>query len=455
MSKSDHDIQPGDELTLEMDKLAYGGQGLGRHQGLVVFTARGLPGQKVRARVTALRRSFAEAEVLEIIEPSPHQVEAPCPDFGICGGCDWQDLEYGQQLAWKRIQIAENLERIAGISGETVAGCVPSPLRLGYRNKMEFAFQGRGKDLALGLRLRHDPGRVFDAGSCLLMPWPAMDILATARDFARASGVRAFDPRSGRGFWRFLVLRLTCLGEAMVHLVTSPGRKHEPMVTALAERLREAHPEVVSFVHGLRFKKTQVAQAQKLVWSQGRPHVREKLGGLEFQVGPSDFFQTNTRAAEELVSLVRAEAGLTGAERLLDLYCGVGVMGLCLASRAREVAGYEIVKQAVGSARQNALANNIGNADFVAGDLGATLEGNASSPDVVVTDPPRAGMAPEATRAMLDSRPERIVYVSCNPATLARDASRLAEGFSLARVTPVDLFPHTHHIECVALLQKK
>lgn len=450
----------GHVAELHIDSLAVGGRGVGRVQGLAVFVDLGLPGQRVRARFTAVHKRHAEAELLEVLQPCPAQVAPVCPHFGPCGGCDWQHLEYPAQLEWKRQLVQDALRRLGRIDAP-VDQTLASPLTSGFRNKMEFAFAGgAGPDLSLGLRRRGRPAEVLDVSGCVLMAAPAMDILAAIRGACRASGLASAAPEQPRGVWRFATLRANRAGQFQVILLTSPGGQVAEVVDGLATDLLARFPAVVSVVHALRRRPDRLAEPEDILATHGslvEGRLVEELGGVRFGLSPRSFFQTNTRAAELLVAEIARLAGFGSGESLLDACCGVGTLGLALAGHVGSVLGVEIQAEAVADARQSATDAGIANARFVQGELGSLLaRRQLPRPDVLLLDPPRAGLPAGVPAALAALGPQRMVYVSCDPATLARDLAVLVQaGYGVAGVRPVDMFPHSHHVECVALLHRR
>ncbi len=449
-------LRPGQELEIAVEKLAFGGRGLARHEGFVVFIERGLPGQTVAARITGVKKGFAEAKAVRVLTQSPDRVEPFCPHFGVCGGCDWQDLAYPAQLHWKRVHVAESLSRLANLHDIDVAQTVPSPKTRHFRNKMEFAFAG---NLYLGLHERDNPRRIFDATHCSLMSDFSMELLAEARAFCKTTGIAAYHAGTGKGLWRHLVMREgKATGQTMVQCITAPAPEAEKTVLALGERLMKAFPALTSFVHSLRGAKTAVAQGEKTVFTLGQKSIEERIGGKICRVSPDSFLQTNTEAADALYRLVEDGAALTGSETVWDLYAGSGGVALRLASRAKRVTGVEASRTAVNDAKEAAGVNGAVNCEFLRGDALETLaslgQDETNAPDVVILDPPRGGTHPDLMRALGEISPRRIVYVSCNPSTLARDIAGLAEAYRIESVTPVDLFPHSPHVETVLVLVK-
>jgi len=441
------------ELTIEQP--AFGGAGLARLEGAVWFVEGGLPGSKVMARAIKRDRNCVRAVAEQVIEPSPQAAEPFCPHFGVCGGCTWQDAAYEAQLEWKRAIVAEQLARLGGLD-VPVEPAVASPLARFYRNKMEFSFgQGQDYSLVLGLRERHRPGRVLDVRSCMLMPEPAMAILDAVREVTAALSLPPYFARTGTGVWRHLVLRRSeATGRWLAQLIVGPTTPFKRL-KSLGEKLRVRFDELDGVVLDVRKDKGDFAIGEKRVWADGAEHLTEELDGLRFRVSADAFFQTNTQAAALLYAQAVDAARLSGTQSVWDLYSGAGGLSLFLARQAGRVAGYEASEPAVEDARHNAQANGLDNCTFTAGDVKSVVSRAKSAPDVAVMDPPRAGLHPDTADALIRLAPPRMVYVSCNPSTLARDLGRLSAAYAVERVTPVDLFPHTPHIECVAALARK
>lgn len=439
------------ECTLAVDRVAFGGKGVARVDGLVVFVDGGLPGATVRARVTRVKKGFAEAVAVETLTSSPAAVAAPCPHFGLCGGCVHQDLDYAAQLFWKREQVVETLARLGGLREVVVEETIPSPDLYGYRNKMEFAFIGR---LHLGLHERRQPGRVLDVTGCLLMDERACAVVDFVRQACTETGLAAYDARSGKGVWRHLVVRRSlATGERLVHLITGPSRRAGDAAHHIGENLLTRFPDVSGFVHSVRRAQTTVAIGERQVFALGRDHLTERVGEVTLRVSADAFVQTNTRAAHKLYQVVEQAAGSAPEGALWDVYCGCGGIALSLAPHFETVYGVEADKRAVADAVESAKLSGRDNCVFTAGDAAVTLADLApTKPAVVTLDPPRSGADAQTLAAVMDVAPAKIVYVSCNPATLARDLKILGDLYAVTKVTPVDLFPHTAHIETVAEL---
>jgi 23S rRNA (uracil1939-C5)-methyltransferase len=449
--------QRGQSLSVTIDDLAFGGEGVGRVDGYVVFVRGGIPGDRLRVRLEQARSRFGRGIIEEIEEASPHRVEAPCPYFGRCGGCKLQHVDYQAQLSFKAKQVVDSLERIGGLETVEVRPIVPAESTYGYRNKMEFTVaRSRGRDgLTVGLHEAERYDSVLDVERCLIQSERMNTQLEVARRFFAESGLTAWDQDSGEGLLRFLMLREGYrTGETMVNVVTSSPAVSE--LAPLAARLGAMVPRATSVVMNVNPKKASVAVGVEEHLLGGRDHIRESLGGIEFQVSANSFFQTNTAQAERLFALVLDSADLSGGETVFDLYAGTGAISLQLARRCRHVYGVELAPAAVADAARNAAANGIANCTFLAGEVRFVLPqliAQGVRAQVVVADPPRAGFHPKALRALAQLAPERIVYVSCNPATLARDLGELVHGgYRVEWVQPVDMFPHTPHIEAIARL---
>jgi len=449
-------VERDQELELTIESLAYGGNGVARLDGFVVFVRRGLPGDRVRARVTKVQRRHAEALATEVLEAGPQHVDAPCAHYPACGGCRFQDLGYDAQVAAKEQWVRDSLQRLAGLAEPPLDPIVPAVERFGYRNKMEYSFTQLPDGPTLGL---HKAGRwdeVLEIERCWLTTELGNAVRNRVRDWAREERLVAYDQATQEGYLRHLVVREgRNTAQVLVQLVTARGERFD------RERLIEVLTELPQ-VRSLHWSENRgVAEVTnlptELLW--GEDAIEEEIGGLRFRVRPNAFLQTNTAMAERLYGIARELAALEGGETVYDLYCGIGTIGLSLASSALTVWGVEISEESVACAIENAELNAIGNAAFFAGNVGDALRElreRAGDPDVVVVDPPRAGLAGKALRRLGEIGAPRVVYVSCNPTTLAGDAKRLADdcGYRLVRARPVDMFPHTPHVECVALLEK-
>jgi 23S rRNA (uracil1939-C5)-methyltransferase len=442
--------QRGDELELRIDSLAFGGAGVARSDGYVVFVTGGFPGDRVRAVVKKRKRAYAEATAVEILEPSPDRV----PALAAHPGAPWQVLPYARQLEVKQEQVEDSLRRLGGLEGFELDPIVPADQAWRYRNKVEYSFgtddEGR---LICGF---HAPGRweeIVEIGDCLLVSEESNAVRDRVVAWCRSQGLKAYDRRSGEGMVRNLVVREgRRTGQLQARLVTSAGRELD--VASLAGATQP--------VDGLLWTRldsvAEVTHGGQTELVSGTDYIEEEISGLQLRISSEAFFQTNTEMAERLGAAVIEFSQPVGTERVYDLYCGIGTLGLLMAPRVGEVWGLEIVESAIADAIENARLNEITRARFFAGDVRLALRelvGRAGRPDLLVVDPPRAGLSQKVVRRIIEASPNRIVYVSCNPTTLAPNAAQLgAAGFRLRRVRPFDMFPQTPHIECVAVLER-
>lgn len=455
------------EIELDVTGIAFGGRGIAKIDGYTVFVDQAVPGDRVLARIVKKKKSYAEARTLQIIEPSADRIEPPCRYAGWCGGCKWQFLQYGRQLEYKRRHVREAVEHIGQISGVPVHPVLPADKIFGYRNKMEFSCSDRRwllpeelgradipKDFALGLHVPGTFDKILDIDACLLQPEKGNRILNDVRDRIRASGLAPYGLRTHEGFWRFVMLRHSLAEDRwLVNLVTAA--EDRGALDAVAGYLMEAHDDIAGVVNNVTAKKAAVAAGEYELPVSGRAFVQEQLGEFVFEVSANSFFQTNTAQAEKLYDTVRRYAQLSGSESVVDLYTGTGTIPIWLSADAGRITGLEIVESAVADAGKNCEKNQITNCRFVAGDIRQSISQIEHRPDVMIIDPPRAGMHKDVVKSVLDMAPEKMVYVSCNPATLARDLSLMAETYHVAEIQPVDMFPHTFHIEAVARLVRK
>ena len=432
----------GELLELEIDSLAFGGRGVARAEGFVVFVAGALPGDHVRAEVTKGKKRFAEARTVEVLRSSPDRLPNRCVHGGEpCPGAPWQGLPYEQQLHHKQEQVAEALSRIAGLEGFELEEIVPAVEQWRYRNKLEYSFGESDGELTLGFHARGRWDLTVDVDDCHLSSEQGNEARNAVREWARAEAVPAFDARTRRGVLRNLAVREgRRTGQVQTRLVTAEARFPRPPV--------DLHTMV----------EDDAGSTDGPTGVLGEERLREELCGLRLEMSHGAFFQTNTEMAERLYAVAAEFAELSGSERVFDLFCGIGTIGLTMARQAGEVWGLEIVPEAIEDAERNARANKIENAHFMAANARTgvrPLVEKAGKPDVVIVDPPRAGLSQKIVRRVLECEAKKIVYISCNPTTLAPNAAQLGEaGYRLARVRPVDMFPQTPHIECVALFEK-
>lgn len=451
-----------DVLTLAVEDIALGGKALARHEGRVVFVDRGLPGDRVTAKLTKVKRSFAEARLESVEVPGPERVPARCAHAGLCGGCRLQELPYEAQCRLKQRQVVEALRHLGGIAEPPVRTLVPAPSPWHYRNKMEFSFTQDAQGApVLGLHERGTFDRVFEVRECHLPSPLVVEILRLTQAFARERRWHAYHPSRHDGVARFLMVRHLPHGdECAVHLIAASERLDGLREWAAAVAALSPAVKVVSL--GLNDSRANIAFMERELPLHGAGAIVEHLLGLEFEIVGNAFLQTNSAQAERLYGAALDAARLEGGETVLDLYCGAGTLTLLFARAARAAVGVESVPDAVERARRNALRNGLAGTRFERGEARQVLrewaqgkrEG-AVRPDIVVVDPPRAGLHPRVVFRAAELRPKRIVYVSCNPATLARDLKDFAPlGYAPAEVTPFDMFPHTPHIECVVRLER-
>jgi len=459
-------------LELQIERLAFGARGVARKDDFVWFVDRAIPGQKVLAKPRRTRKSYGEAYVIEVLEPSPFQVEPPCPYFGVCGGCQLQHLDYEKQIQAKTEQIQDILQRLGGISDVKVKDCIPCESTYGYRNKMEFTFSDRRwvfddeppdvpKNFALGLHVPRRYDKVINIDECHLQSEICNRILRATKTLIKETGLPPYNIKNHQGFYRFLVIREgKNTGEILLNLITS-GQFEEGQneVGKLAEKLLKKHPELTTFIHSISDKQAQIAfgDSEQILLGSGK--IQDKIGDRVYEISPNAFFQTNTKQTEILFKTICKLADLKGDEIVHDLYCGTGAIGIYLANKVKKVWGIEMIADAIENAKRNVELNGLTNLEFILADMKDALRDirdlamNVESPDVVILDPPRGGTHPKTIKHLLNLGSPKIVYVSCNPAILARDLQILCEKqYKLMDVQPVDMFPHTGHIETVTLL---
>ncbi len=457
--------------NVEIIGIAAEGKALTRINDLVVFVPYCVPGDIVDLQITKRKHSFMEARVERIVRPSAKRCEAVCKHYGTCGGCKWQILPYEEQLRYKQQQIVDNLTRIGKVELPEISPILGSKHIYQYRNKLEFTFADRkwlswdeihaaggienvDNSYGVGFHIPNCFDKVLDITECHLMPEINNRIRNGIRDYARAHGISFYNEHSHSGQLRTLILRSNHRGEIM--LIVSFGEKINEACHALLEWLHTEFPEIVSLLYVENEKMNDTIGDQTVHVFYGQDHIMEQMEDLQFKVGPKSFYQTNTEQAYELYKVARSFAGLTGNELVFDLYTGTGTIANFVAKQAKQVIGIEYVPEAIEDAKVNARLNGLDNTLFFAGDMKDILNqdfiARYGRPDVIITDPPRAGMHEDVVNTILFAEPERIVYVSCNPATQARDLSLLDTKYRVARVQPVDMFPHTQHVENVVLL---
>lgn len=449
-------MKKGDITEFTIDDLAFDGKAVAHADGKVVFLDAGLPGETVKAEVTAVKPRYNQARALEIVIRSDARIPAVCSHFGECGGCTWQDLVYARQLEYKKRHVIECLTRIGKLERAEVHDVLPADPTFFYRNKMEFSFHTVEPDsFHLGLHNRGHFDRIFDLQACHLQSELSNRVVTAMRVFAREENIPAYDVRRHTGYLRFLIVReAKRTGQSMVVVVTNVGDFPNP--ERLQAALSEAG-EITTIIHGQNGSRSNVANLESETILHGPGYIEEEILGMRFRIRAGSFFQSNTAQAERLYQCGFDLLGPNSSDRVLDLYCGTGTIGLLLAPRVAEVVGVELVPAAIEMASENSALNGIANARFVCGPVREFLaDMGTDNPafDAVVIDPPRAGLHPKALKRVLNLKPPRLLYISCNPSTFARDAAALTEiGYNMSAVQPVDMFPHTRHIELVALFR--
>ena len=459
-------IKKGMDVELEIESLAFGGMGVSRINDKVTFVKNAIPGQTVTARITKKRTSYLEARSLEVLTESPHFVPVKCEHFADCGGCTFQNLDYEQQVSAKELQVKDVFRRIGGFKDVDCDSIVKCEEIFHYRNKMEFTFSNQEyvpesekerspSKFALGL---HAPGRwdkILNINECHIQTEVANEILNSIKELS--SGIEPYNIREHTGFLRNVMIRVAAnTNEIMVNIVTS--RDEPQTLDTMLDSLTTKFPNITSIVNNITTRKAGVSMGEHQIVLHGNEYMLEKLGDYEFMISADSFFQTNTRQAEKLYDIVLEESQLTGNEIVYDLFCGTGSISLFLSKHAKMVYGFELVMSAVQDAMQNAIHNKVKNAWFFGGNLENLFRENPEArglelPDVIVVDPPRAGLHVKTIEDIIEKSPKRIVYVSCNPASQARDIALLCnEKYELKKLRPVDMFPHTPHVENVATL---
>lgn len=464
--------------------MAAEGKCVARVNGMVMFLEGCAPGDLVHARLTRIRSNFVEARVTEIVEYAPDRAEPFCIHFGLCGGCSWQHIRYEKQLEYKQQQVVDHLERIGGLTLPPISPIYPSAQTRYYRNKLDFTFSAQRwlthdelervkagsmqDEPALGYHIPRKYDKVFDVNQCHLQPDPSNAIRLAARDEAVRHQIPFFDLRKQIGFLRTLTIRTSLdtqgqVAEVMVILQVTYDKME--WIECILRRLERDFPQITSFQYVINGKRNDTFHDLDIVCWKGNPYITEKMprpdgsGYLQFRVGPKSFYQTNSGQAYHLYRLAASMASITKDELVYDLYTGTGTIANFVAGQARKVIGLEYVADAITDAKVNSEINGVDNTEFFAGDIRHLLDEEFleehGHPDVVITDPPRAGMHEDVSRMLLKASPARIVYVSCNAATQARDLKILSEAYDLTGVQPVDMFPHTTHVENIVSLVRR
>lgn len=457
--------------TIEIIDAGSEGKAVGKTGEKVIFVPFAMPGDVVDLVITKRRKSYLEGSIKQFRKKSPRRIEPFCEYFGTCGGCKWQHMTYEDQLFFKQKQVKDNLERIGGIDTSMMADIIASPSERYYRNKLEFSFSDRRwifpnepdgikNEPGLGFHVPRIFDKVIDIRQCYLMAEPSNKIRNWIKDYAVQNALSFYNPRKWEGLLRTLVIRISSSGDVLINLVVNTFRENEKKQTfQLLADLQETFPEITALFYTVSDKKNDSLSGLEATHFSGEKHIMETMEDLKFRVAPMSFYQTNSHQAFELYRIAREFANLKGNEHVYDLYTGAGTIALFMARQAKHVTGIEYVPEAISDARENARFNGIENATFIHGDMAKVfnreLIATHGHPDIVIVDPPRAGMHPDVVKQLLDSSPERIVYVSCNPATQARDLKLMKETYRILKIQPVDMFPQTHHVENIVLLEKK
>ncbi len=446
------------------------GKAVARVDGVVVFTTHVIPGDIVDLQVTKKREKYQEAKVIQIQKDSPDRIPAFCEHFEICGGCKWQYLPYEKQLFYKQKQVFDQLSRIGRMTLPDIMPIIGSATSTFYRNKLEFTFSNRrwltheevrsGNEFedmnVLGFHVQGMFDKVLNVNKCWLQTDSSNDIRNAVKKYALLNNLAFYDLKNKEGFLRNLIIRTTSSGEIMV--IVNFFREEREKRELLLQFLTDSFPAITTLLYVINQKGNDTITDQEVNIFKGDGYITEEMEGLKFRIGPKSFYQTNSLQAYELYKATREFAALTGNEVVYDLYTGTGTIACFVAKKAKKVVGIEYVPEAIEDAKLNASSNKLSNTNFFAGDMKEILTREFITehghPDVIITDPPRAGMSDEVINSILFASPERIVYVSCNPATQARDISLLGSNYEVTKVQPVDMFPHTHHVENIVLLEK-
>ncbi len=463
-------LKKGQELELEIIDAAFKGKGLAKVDGLAVFVPGTTPGDKVKARIIKKKKKYREAKLLEIIEPSSHRITPKCGHANVCGGCSWQHIPYAKQVEFKKQQVRDHMERIAGLDGNIVQSGLKADQEFYYRNKMEYSISSRRwlteeeirseefvDDSAFAAGL-HAPGRfdkILNLSECHLQVPESYEILDFVRSYCIQQNIAPYDTFENSGFMRHVMIRNAhYTDDFMVNLVTY--QDDQEVMKKMSDALLQEFPFITTIVNNVNDTKspTAIGRYEKVLHGPG--YIVDKIGEFTFNIHPNAFFQTNTVQAENLYEVARSYADLSEGDIVYDLYCGVGTLSLFMSGPAKHVLGIELVDVAVENAKYNAKENQIDNVSFIKGDMKDVFTQDVvdeyGAPDVLITDPPRAGMHPDVVKRLCELKVPRLVYVSCNSSTMARDLKELKSVYEVEEVQPVDMFPQTYHIEAVAKL---
>jgi len=446
------------------------GKAVGRKDNMVIFIGNAIPGDVADILITRKKKSFLEGKAVAFKHLSEKRDTPFCAHFGMCGGCKWQNMKYEHQLFYKQKQVADNFIRIAHLEIPEISPIIASPMQTCYRNKLEYTFSDyrwlTDEDMksgnrdsinmnALGFHIPQHFDRVLDIETCYLQDELTNLIRNSLKEFCITKGLTFYNPRRHEGFMRNLLIRNTTLDETMAIVVF--GEEHEENQKKVLDHILAFYPELTSLMYVVNTKHNDIINDLEILSYYGPPFITEQLGDMKFRIGPVSFFQTNSRQALNMYNIIKNFAGDTAGKIIYDLYTGTGTIANFISQYAAKVVGIEYIPSAIEDAKVNSELNKITNTFFVAGDIAKTLDDDFvaqhGKPDIIITDPPRSGMHPAVVEQLLKIKPERIVYVSCNPATQARDLALMTEQYSIKSVQPIDMFPHTHHVENVVLLE--
>ena len=467
-------MKKGSEVNLTIDSLSYGGKGISRYEGIVIFTNNVLPGQIIKAKIIKKKKSYLEAIPIEIIKESPFKQKEKCNHFYDCGGCKTQDLKYEEQINQKEKQIIEALNHLGKINVKEIEPIIKSDMIYEYRNKMEFSFSNsrwlinnekglkneKPKDFALGLHPPRRFDKIVDVDNCDIQTKLANKILALIKKESIKNDLAPYDIINHTGFIRNVVIKHPKHSDqVMINIITA--YKKDDMLMPIVSKLKKMSPNIKSIINTINDKKSDSAHGMPQNLLYGENFIVEHLNEFEFEISADSFFQTNSIQALKMYEYVRDECKLIGQQIVYDFYCGTGTISIFIAKNAKKVYGFEIVESAIKDAKKNALKNKFNNIEFYCGDLSKMLQNyneiiQKNPCDILILDPPRAGLHPKTLKEVLKINPKKIIYVSCNPTTQARDVREfINSNYIMCKVQPIDMFPHTHHIECVITLDKK
>ncbi len=459
-------IRKGDIITVKVESLSFGGAGFAKHNGAAIFIDKALPGQKIKAFVYKKYKSYCKAKINEIITQTPYSLDARCPHFNDCGGCSFQNFDYSQQVKEKYNQVKDTLQHIGNFEDLKVNPVAKAKEQFNYRNKMEFTFSNNPwfekynpkekGEFCLGLHPKGRFDKTIDIQSCDIQSNTANKIINIVRDTAIKNKMIPYDIKKHTGFLRQLVIRSADYNnETMVTLVTSK-KDHEKLAPII--KILSKIDEIKSIINNVNSRKADVSYSDEQYLLYGEDFISEKIGKYKFKISADSFFQTNSKQTKKLYDIIKKEADLKGNEIVYDLYCGTGTIGIYLSDKAKKIFGFEVIPSAIDDAIINADNNNVKNTLFFQGDIKETLINNKEidiieKPDISIIDPPRSGLHPKALKNIMKLKQKKIIYISCNPATQARDLKEIVTfGYKIKKIKPVDMFPHTPHIESVVTL---